>query len=467
MNNALKLKPQPSLYSYDRTNKLPAGYDSIFEPLFYHPKNDKKNAFFYIKADEAIFPYTDKKTNTIKLAKQTRHNINDLETVLSQYKGMSGITATANRFNGRSRKGEDLICSIMFYCDADIYKIESKKHLTKEQVIAEILDHCEANNIPYPNIINYSGGGYYLKWLFLTECTKYQLSGTAYMRVEEAINRLFADFGADNGAKDITRILRLPGTLNPKVDRTDRLCETIFYNDDVRYTMDELRYAFDKFQEPEKIKIPKPKKQTLEIVAPKPKPEGVYKKRDPSKRPKVTKSNMQLAKDRFDDLKTLIQLRNGNVQHSRMLFLFWLLNFKALCGATNFVDFEQDALKIASSLNFDISEWSLDDLCTLERKVIRHNRGYSTIKKQNGEHFKFSNLYTPKNETLINTFAITGDEQAHLKTIISPDEKQRRRAQKRLDMGMKPQSGEATSQPWIALGISRRTYYSRKKARGL
>ena len=465
MNSALKLTPQTSLYSYDRKNKLPPGYDSIFEPLLYHPKNDKKNAFFYIKADEAIFPYTDKKTNTIKLAKQTRHNVNDLEAVLSQYKGMSGITATANRFNGRSRKGEDLICSIMFYCDADIYKIVSKQHLTKEQVISEILDHCEANNIPYPNIINYSGGGYYLKWLFLTECTKYQLSGTAYMRVEEAINRVFAEFGADNGAKDITRILRLPGTLNPKADRTDRLCETIFYND-IRYSMEELRFAFDKFQETEKVKLPKTKKQKpiLEIAAQKPKLEIAFKKRDPSKRPAVTKSNMQLAKDRYGDLKTLIQLRNGNVQHSRMLFLFWLLNFKALCGATNFVDFEQDALKIASSLNFDTAEWSLDDLCTLERKVIRHNRGYETIKKQDGEYFKFSNLYTPKNETLINTFSITDDEQAHLKTIISPGEKQRRRAQKRLDLGMKPQTGVTKSEPWVQMGISRRTYYRRKQA---
>ena len=77
MNTALKLTPQSSLYSYDRTNKLPIGFDSIFEPLLYHQKSEKKNAFFYIKADEAIFPYADKKTNTIKLAKQTRHNVND------------------------------------------------------------------------------------------------------------------------------------------------------------------------------------------------------------------------------------------------------------------------------------------------------------------------------------------------------------------------------------------------------
>lgn len=229
--------------------------------------------------------------------------------------------------------------------------------------------------------------------------------------------------------------------------------------------MEELRYAFDKFQEPEKVKLPKPNKEkpTLEISAPKPKLETAFKKRDPSKRPVVTKSNMQLAKDRYDDLKMLIQLRDGNVQHSRMLFLFWLLNFKALCGATNFVDFEQDALKIASSLNFDTTEWSLDDLCTLEKKVIRHNRGYSTIKKQDGEHFKFSNLYTPKNETLINTFAVTDDEQAHLKTIISPGEKQRRRAQKRLDMGMKPQTGITKSEPWKALGVGKTKYYEMRK----
>ncbi|WP_438269276.1 hypothetical protein, partial [Pseudomonas fragi] len=95
---------------------------------------------------------------------------------------------------------------------------------------------------------------------------------------------------------------------------------------------------------------------------------------------------------------------------------------------------------------------------------IRH-RG-STVPERSGVALSFCRR-PPKNETLINTFAITGDEQAHLKTIISPDEKQRRRAQKRLDMGMKPQSGEATSQPWIALGISRRTYYSRKKAGGV
>lgn len=465
--SALNLKHTPEFpaFNYDRTNKLPENFDSIQGLLLYHPKSYDKKAYVYIKADEPIFTYLDKETNTTKSASQTRHLISELETALSQYKNMPGICVTANRFNGRSRRGDDLVSSIMFFCDADIYKIASMTGLSHEEVISQILDRCEAENIPYPNIIDYSGGGYYFRWLFLNECSKRKLSSAEYQRVETAINSIFADFGADNKAKDITRILRLPGTLNPKKDRSDRLCRTVFYND-VKYTMEELRDAFLSANPTDEVKKLPPLKvvKKKEILISKVKNDSIFKKRDPAKRPKVTKSNMQLAKDRYDDLKFLIQLRGGNVQHSRMLFLFWLLNFRALCGATNFIEFEADAIRIAVGLGFDRTEWTLDDLSTLERKVIRHNRGYSTIKKQNGDYFKFSNLYTPKNETLIDAFAITVEEQAQLKTIISPEEKQRRRAQKRLDMGMKPQTGEAKTQPWVALGISRRTYYTLKKS---
>lgn len=469
--SALNIKHIPELpaYHYDRANKLPENFDSIQGVLLYHPNNYDKKAYVYIKADEPIFTYFDKETNTIKSASQTRHLISELETALPLYKNMPGICVTANRFNGRSRRGDDLVSSIMFFCDADIYKIASMAGLSHEEVISQILDRCEAKNIPYPNIVDYSGGGYYLRWLFLNECSKRKLSGAEYQRVETAINSIFADFGADNKAKDITRILRLPGTLNPKKDRSDRLCRTVFYND-VKYTMEELRDAFLSANPTDEVKKLPPLKvvKKKEIPIPKVKNDSIFKKRDPAKRPKVTKSNMQLAKDRYDDLKSLIQLRGGNVQHSRMLFLFWLLNFRALCGATNFVEFEADAIRIAVGLGFDRTEWSLDDLSTLERKVIRHNRGYSTIKKQDGDYFKFSNLYTPKNETLIDAFSITGEEQSQLKTIISPEEKQRRRAQKRRDAGMSShEDSAARKEPWKVLGVGKTKYYEMKKNRDL
>lgn len=465
--SALNIKHIPELpaYHYDRANKLPENFDSIQGILLYHPNNYDKKAYVYIKADEPIFTYFDKETNTIKSASQTRHLISELETALPQYKNMSGICVTANRFNGRSRRGDDLVSSIMFFCDADIYKIAAMTGLSHEEIISLILDRCEEKNIPYPNIIDYSGGGYYFRWLFLNECSKRKLSGAEYQRIETAINSIFADFGADNKAKDITRILRLPGTLNPKKDRAVRLCRTVFYND-VKYTMEELRDAFLSANPTDEVKKPMPLKvvKQKEIINPKAKKEVIFIKRDPSKRPKVTKSPRTLSKDRYDDLQTLIKLRCGNVQHSRMLFLFWLLNFRALYGATSLADFEEDAIKIAAGLGFDRAEWSLDNLSTLERKVIIHNRGYSKIKKQDGEYFKSSNLYTPKNENLIEAFSITAEEQTQLKTIISPEEKLRRRARKRRDAGMSShEESAARKQPWKALGVGKTKYYEMKR----
>lgn len=83
------------------------------------------------------------------------------------------------------------------------------------------------------------------------------------------------------------------------------------------------------------------------------------------------------------------------------------------------------------------------------------------------KHNDYIPLYTPRNSHLISVFNITEEEQKHLKTIISDDEKRRRDREKkeaiRREQGMKKQSGESKSEPWIALGISRRTYYTRKK----
>ena len=77
---------------------------------------------------------------------------------------------------------------------------------------------------------------------------------------------------------------------------------------------------------------------------------------------------------------------------------------------------------------------------------------------------RLGGVYETRGDSLIDIFQITDEEQKKLKTIISTSEKNSRRAQKRLDSGMKPQTGEAKSEPWLALGISRRTYYNRKKS---
>jgi hypothetical protein len=69
-------------------------------------------------------------------------------------------------------------------------------------------------------------------------------------------------------------------------------------------------------------------------------------------------------------------------------------------------------------------------------------------------------LYTPRNQTLIELFRITPEEERRMKTIISSAEKVRRRREKRREEGTKPQEQSLTRQkPWEIEGVSRRTWY--------
>lgn len=441
-----------------KANQLAENFVHSSEPLLYHPhiKNHSANAYFFSKAP--IFSYMGGDGN-IKQTVQVRSGLTKLASDLSKYAGLVDVYISVNQM-GASRKQESLLYTTMFYTDLDIYHTD-KAGITKERLIEQVLAHCEFYDIPCPNLIVYSGNGYYLKWIYSEKMARKDLPINRYNDVQKSINRIFLDFGADPKAMDVSRVLRLPGTINSK---TGNLCEVIYYQDE-RLSSNVMYDIFTRYYVADPV-IPKvectPTKQRIEKVK-EPKLEIVYKKRDSSKAPTKTLSRMQLPKDRYDDLKELIKLRSGNVDNSRMTFLFWLLNFKALYGATNFVDFGDEAQIISSELGLKSSDWSYQELTTLERKIIRHNNGYQKIKKQDGEYFKLSNLYTPKNEKLINIFAITDEEQIHLKTIISQNEKNRRRAQKRLDLGMKPQTGITKDQPWKDLKIGKTKYYEMKK----
>ncbi|SMR01283.1 hypothetical protein [Xanthomonas fragariae] len=81
---------------------------------------------------------------------------------------------------------------------------------------------------------------------------------------------------------------------------------------------------------------------------------------------------------------------------------------------------------------------------------------------------EFAPLYTPKNDTLLNLFQITQDEQRQLRTIIGADmalerdrkrHEARRRAAGAVDRATYEGRSAARQRPWEALGMSRRTWY--------
>ncbi|MBR7523934.1 hypothetical protein [Pseudomonas juntendi] len=449
---------------FQKSSKLPQNFENIFEPLIYHDNADKKKrAYIHFFSKNKVFTYLDKKTNEEKTASTSNSSLSKLKATLTDLKDVVDVYATVNQFSF-TRKLENLLYTTMLYSDLDIYHTEFKD-ISKEDFIEKVLKYCFENKIPEPNLIIYSGNGFYLKWIFSAKCNKYEFTLDKYKIAQKAIHQLFSFLGADSKALDASRVLRLPGSINSK---TGRKCEVIYYNDE-RKSAQDLFESFSKFYTPEPSKplISKIKKVVADETEKQEKPAKqrfLLVKRDSSKAPIKTLNSLHLAKARYDDLKKLIEIRNNNVENSRMTFLFWLLNFKALCGSTNFVDFENDAYEISEKLNFKKTEWSFDELSTLEKKLFKHNNKYKKVVKQDDEYFKLSNLYTPKNQTLIDIFQITDEEQKELKTIISASEKNSRRAQKRLDAGMKPQSNsEAKTQPWKNLGIGKTKYYELKK----
>ena len=81
--------------------------------------------------------------------------------------------------------------------------------------MGQILDYCE-NVVPTPppSVIVFSGRGLYLKWMWSTPIPK--PAAGRFVAVNRALVRRFAPFGADPAAVDVSRILRVVGSLNSK-----------------------------------------------------------------------------------------------------------------------------------------------------------------------------------------------------------------------------------------------------------
>ncbi|KAA3532581.1 replication protein, partial [Pseudomonas savastanoi] len=127
-------------------------------------------------------------------------------------------------------------------------------------------------------------------------------------------------------------------------------------------------------------------------------------------------SGRKLAWDRLEDLRKLAELRGGVSEGSRMKHLFWRLNFLLLSGATNSKQMYHEASALARELD---PQWNSrsKELMTLFSKA----KAYESGERVNFGGRDYPSLYTPKNDTLINLFGITTDEQRQLKTIISSE----------------------------------------------
>ena len=99
------------------------------------------------------------------------------------------------------------------FVDLDYYKLSALADKQPESVLELVLTRCQQWKVPYPSAVVDSGQGLQLKW-FHEKLPKIALPRWEYL--QNWLNELFLSLGADKGAKDISRILRVVQTVNQK-----------------------------------------------------------------------------------------------------------------------------------------------------------------------------------------------------------------------------------------------------------
>jgi hypothetical protein len=130
--------------------------------------------------------------------------------------------------------------------------------------------------------------------------------------------------------------------------------------------------------------------------------------------------------DRLEDLRTLAKLRgwveNGIPHGYRSKYIHWCLNFLLLSGAVHSSQLFHEAQALAREVCPDFNKDVRSVLSTLYRKA----QAYEVGERVEFEGRRYPALYTPRNSTLTDLFAITGEEIKQLKTIVTEEEAEER-----------------------------------------
>lgn len=307
------------------------------------------------------------------------------------------------------------------FVDLDCYKLGL---VADDATVQAILDRAVFAGLPLPSYVMSSGRGLYAKWLFEQPISASMIPH--WQKLQDVLGHLFMAFGSDANARDLARVLRASSTLNSKSGQTVR----VIYQSGKSYRFTDLArtaasIGIEDFVQAtavqaKKIRI---KQGLLETT---PSDLGSLNEYAATREPVMMRqfSRQSLNWTRFLDLRDLMLMRGGAAKGSRDLLLFWMTAHLASAGVINPTNFwpEVQNLLRAFPISSDFNPAQDGSLQTLQKRIEMHHRGERV--EYNGA--KVSPIYTPSNDYLIDALCITDEEQRHLKTIISGQEKRRR-----------------------------------------
>ena len=342
------------------------------------------------------------------------------------------------------------------FVDLDYYKVRKLEDKPPEVVLDLVLKRCQEWQIPLPSLVVDSGQGLQLKW-FHDKLPRVALPRWDYL--QEWLNDLFRTLGADKGAKDVSRILRVVQTVNQKNGYPVR----VLWQQDEGYTQEP--YSFNELIQAVYDS------HTAHI---RPNPQNTGKSLKGNKKASVTSLDLfsrpfgedSLNWSRVCDLQKLIELRGGDVgEGMREPMAFYLCNHfalrysqtLALRPADEWQEFYQLCKQAAP-------HWDAAHIRNKTSNLYQLSRDDAAGKTVEFNGKQYRPLFTPKNRYLIDLFGITETEQRRMKTIIGTEEYERREEVRKGSDKYKEEHRKRDEKRRRAAGVMPRDEYLEQRA---
>lgn len=300
---------------------------------------------------------------------------------------------TPNSFYIPIRKTGNVRHFRALYVDLDLPNISKHEAVWQAYILAD------EGKIPRPTMAVDSGRGIHLYWRI-----NHAPMGAWYtwQALQDYLYHHLRHLGADRRATDGARVLRLPNTIN---SRNGQMCK-LLHTENITYSMYDLREQFLGYKKPKQGQAP---------------------------RGKITHlfNSYTLHMARAQDIETLCRLRNYEVTGQRNSLLHVYAYWKGI-----YIRELDQLAEVVEELNQKFTEpHSHSEIQTMIRSVDRAIERFIEYQagnnKQVTKEMRLRGGYWYKNDTLIEMLAITPEEQTHLKTIISTEEKYRRKNKRR------------------------------------
>ncbi len=374
---------------------------------------------------------------------QHSFHLQQLDRQIARMRGADAdVYLSQNEFFKPNRQAVSVWRLTSQFVDLDTYKVPRLKGKSPEFLREEILMLCDAACIPPPTVMVFSGRGIQAKWCLDVPVPRHAVP--RWQAVQDALCDIFQPIGADRDARDVSRVLRLVGSVNQRSGQTARevyRAQTPAMGG-IRLSTGVIAYDFEDLTE-----TLLPESRRAHELARHQRDEdddaafGTEQRRraavrsrliaiDGGNAPKASLSRWrpliasQLAWDRLNDIKRLCQLRGwaeGAPPGQRNMPMF----LAACCLADAKV--VRDIMPSLEALAVDIAPtWSAAQVRSCASAVLARAEAAQAGDTVIYEGIEVNPRYRFRNETMADWLQLTADEQRQMKTIIGADEARRR-----------------------------------------